>query len=199
MDGQAYEPLSRQRRGGGTHVPGQSARARGDHGAGAPADNHRPQVGRQVHLPALLWDGGRQLHHSRVKGRRARTSRMVSQYPRQSGCRRASRDQEAEGAGANGDGGRTRATLDEGAPVLAALCRLCAQDRPRDTGSRPGPRSLSLEGQPGAQMTDKQHPEWMGKNRKLTPAEVKDFLAEPVVARIATIDENGVPYVTPVW
>jgi len=48
-------------------------------------------------------------------------------------------------------------------------------------------------------MTDKQHPEWMGKNRKLTPTEVKDFLAEPVVARIATIDENGVPYVTPVW
>ena len=48
-------------------------------------------------------------------------------------------------------------------------------------------------------MTDTQHPEWMGKNRKLTPAEVKEFLAEPVVARIATIDENGVPYVTPVW
>ena len=48
-------------------------------------------------------------------------------------------------------------------------------------------------------MTDEQHPEWMGKNRKLTPAEVKEFLAEPVVARIATIDENGVPYVTPVW
>src|SRR5260370_32417842 len=48
-------------------------------------------------------------------------------------------------------------------------------------------------------MTDKQTPEWMGKNRKLTPAEVKEFLAEPVVARIATIDENGVPYVTPVW
>ncbi|HEY6519959.1 MAG TPA: hypothetical protein VIZ19_11355 [Roseiarcus sp.] len=43
-------------------------------------------------------------------------------------------------------------------------------------------------------MTDNQHPEWMGKNRKLTPAEVKAFLAEPVVARIATIDENGVPY-----
>src|SRR5258708_16137751 len=48
------------------------------------------------------------------------------------------------------------------------------------------------------EMADK-HPEWMGKNRKLTPAEVKEFLAEPVVARIATIDENGVPYVTPVW
>ena len=48
-------------------------------------------------------------------------------------------------------------------------------------------------------MTDNQHPEWMGKNRKLTPAEIKEFLHEPVVARIATIDENGVPYVTPVW
>jgi predicted pyridoxine 5'-phosphate oxidase superfamily flavin-nucleotide-binding protein len=48
-------------------------------------------------------------------------------------------------------------------------------------------------------VTDNQHSEWMGKNRKLTPAEVKEFLAEPVVARIATIDENGVPYVTPVW
>jgi Pyridoxamine 5'-phosphate oxidase len=46
-------------------------------------------------------------------------------------------------------------------------------------------------------MTDKQTPEWMGKNRKLTPAEVKEFLAEPVVARIATIDESGAPYVTP--
>ena len=30
---------------------------------------------------------------------------------------------------------------------------------------------------PGTQMTDKLHPEWMGKNRKLTPAEVKEFLA----------------------
>jgi hypothetical protein len=48
-------------------------------------------------------------------------------------------------------------------------------------------------------MTEQQHPEWMGKNRKLTPAEVKEFLAGPVVARIATIDESGVPYVTPVW
>jgi nitroimidazol reductase NimA-like FMN-containing flavoprotein (pyridoxamine 5'-phosphate oxidase superfamily) len=48
-------------------------------------------------------------------------------------------------------------------------------------------------------MTEKQTPEWMGKNRKLTPAEIQEFLAEPVVARIATVDENGVPYVTPVW
>ena len=48
-------------------------------------------------------------------------------------------------------------------------------------------------------MTDKQTPEWMGKNAKLTPAEIKEFLAEPVVARIGTIDENGLPYVTPVW
>ena len=48
-------------------------------------------------------------------------------------------------------------------------------------------------------MADKQTPEWMGKNGKLTPTEIKEFLAEPMVARIATIDENGMPYVTPVW
>ena len=48
-------------------------------------------------------------------------------------------------------------------------------------------------------MTDKKTTEWLGKNRKLTPAEIKEFLAGPVVARIATIDENGVPYVTPAW
>ncbi len=48
-------------------------------------------------------------------------------------------------------------------------------------------------------MTRNQPPEWMGKNGKLTPAEIKEFLAQPMVARIATIDENGMPYVTPVW
>ena len=48
-------------------------------------------------------------------------------------------------------------------------------------------------------MADKQSPDWMGKNAKLTPREIAEFLAGPVVARIATIDENGVPYVTPVW
>jgi nitroimidazol reductase NimA-like FMN-containing flavoprotein (pyridoxamine 5'-phosphate oxidase superfamily) len=48
-------------------------------------------------------------------------------------------------------------------------------------------------------MAGKQPPEWMGKNRKLAQAEIEEFLAGPVVARIATIDENGMPYVTPVW
>jgi len=48
-------------------------------------------------------------------------------------------------------------------------------------------------------MTDRNLPEWMGKNRGLTPEEVAEFLAGPVVARIATIDENGFPYITPVW
>lgn len=42
-------------------------------------------------------------------------------------------------------------------------------------------------------------PDWMGKNGKLTPDEIKDFLAGPVVARVATIDEEGLPYITPVW
>ena len=48
-------------------------------------------------------------------------------------------------------------------------------------------------------MTDRNLPEWMGKNRGLTPEEVAEFLAGPVVARIATVDEDGFPYITPVW
>lgn len=44
-----------------------------------------------------------------------------------------------------------------------------------------------------------QYPEWMGDNRGMTPEEIKEFLAGPVVARVATIDENGLPYITPVW
>jgi nitroimidazol reductase NimA-like FMN-containing flavoprotein (pyridoxamine 5'-phosphate oxidase superfamily) len=43
------------------------------------------------------------------------------------------------------------------------------------------------------------YPEWMGKMRGLTPDEVTEFLAGPVVARIATVDENGYPYITPLW
>ena len=48
-------------------------------------------------------------------------------------------------------------------------------------------------------MPKQQYPEWMGKNSKLTPEEVEEFLTGPVVARVATIDENGLPYITPVW
>lgn len=43
------------------------------------------------------------------------------------------------------------------------------------------------------------HPEWMGENRGMSPDEIKEFLAAPVVARVATIDETGLPYITPVW
>jgi nitroimidazol reductase NimA-like FMN-containing flavoprotein (pyridoxamine 5'-phosphate oxidase superfamily) len=48
-------------------------------------------------------------------------------------------------------------------------------------------------------MAERQYPEWMGKMRGLTPEEIKTFLAGPVVARVATIDEDGLPYITPVW
>ncbi len=48
-------------------------------------------------------------------------------------------------------------------------------------------------------MSETQHPEWMGKHRGLTPDEIKEFLAGNVVARVATIDEDGIPYITPVW
>jgi nitroimidazol reductase NimA-like FMN-containing flavoprotein (pyridoxamine 5'-phosphate oxidase superfamily) len=43
------------------------------------------------------------------------------------------------------------------------------------------------------------HPEWTGANRGLTDEEINEFLAGPVVARVATVDENGMPYITPVW
>jgi nitroimidazol reductase NimA-like FMN-containing flavoprotein (pyridoxamine 5'-phosphate oxidase superfamily) len=46
---------------------------------------------------------------------------------------------------------------------------------------------------------ERQNLEWMGKNAKLTPEELAEFLAGPVVARVATVDAEGRPYVTPVW
>ena len=48
-------------------------------------------------------------------------------------------------------------------------------------------------------MAERNLPEWMGKHRGLTPEELAEFLAGPVVARIATVDEFGFPYITPVW
>ena len=46
---------------------------------------------------------------------------------------------------------------------------------------------------------ERQYPEWMGKMRAMYPQEIKEFLEGPVVARIATIDSKGDPYITPVW
>ncbi|MYD09735.1 MAG: hypothetical protein F4X02_06795 [Chloroflexi bacterium] len=45
----------------------------------------------------------------------------------------------------------------------------------------------------------REYPEWMGKMRGLYPDELQEFLDGPVVARIATVDSKGDPYVTPVW
>jgi nitroimidazol reductase NimA-like FMN-containing flavoprotein (pyridoxamine 5'-phosphate oxidase superfamily) len=45
----------------------------------------------------------------------------------------------------------------------------------------------------------RKYPEWMGKMRGLTTAEIQEFLAGPIVARVATTDEEGLPYITPVW
>lgn len=42
-------------------------------------------------------------------------------------------------------------------------------------------------------------PSWMGKNSKMSLDEINAFLQGPVVARVATIDEDGLPYITPVW
>lgn len=46
---------------------------------------------------------------------------------------------------------------------------------------------------------ERKYPEWMGKMRGLTPDEIAEFLAGPVVARVASVDEDGMPYITPVW
>ncbi len=45
----------------------------------------------------------------------------------------------------------------------------------------------------------REYPEWMGKMRALYPPEIQEFLDGPIVARIATIDSKGDPYITPVW
>ncbi|MCC7452428.1 MAG: pyridoxamine 5'-phosphate oxidase family protein [Anaerolineae bacterium] len=49
-------------------------------------------------------------------------------------------------------------------------------------------------------MTDQQQSrEWLGKNKGMSPDEIREFLAGAVVARVATIDADGLPYITPVW
>ncbi len=48
-------------------------------------------------------------------------------------------------------------------------------------------------------MTTRTYPEWMGKMRGLTDAEIAEFLAEPIVARLGTVTQEGTPYVSPVW
>jgi deazaflavin-dependent oxidoreductase (nitroreductase family) len=48
-------------------------------------------------------------------------------------------DEEAKGAGEDCNRRRTHSALEKGARILAALCRLSAQDRTRDPGGRAGP------------------------------------------------------------
>lgn len=48
-------------------------------------------------------------------------------------------------------------------------------------------------------MTEQKYPEWMGKMRALNADEIQEFLDSAVVARIATVDKDGLPYITPVW
>ena len=80
-------------------------------------------------FPLFYGTDGDRYFVSRLEGRRAPTSWLVPQYPRQPRCRGPSRDQEAEGAGEDGDRQRAHPTLEKGARVLAALRRLSTQDR----------------------------------------------------------------------
>jgi len=40
---------------------------------------------------------------------------------------------------------------------------------------------------------------WRGKIGRMAIAEVDGFLSEGVLARLATLDDNGFPYIVPVW
>lgn len=46
---------------------------------------------------------------------------------------------------------------------------------------------------------EKNTSEWMGENRGLTKEEIVEFLSGPIVARIATVKEDGAPYIAPIW
>ena len=46
---------------------------------------------------------------------------------------------------------------------------------------------------------EKNSSEWMGENRGLTKEEIIEFLPGPIVARIATVKEDGAPYIAPIW
>src|SRR5258708_21605703 len=96
-------------------------------------------------MPAVLRNGRRPLLRSRLKGRRAPTPRVVSQYSGEPRRRSTSRDQENERAGQDNCGRGTPPTLEKGARILAALRRLSAQDRARDTGGRAGSSPLKSD------------------------------------------------------
>src|SRR5580700_5127165 len=107
------------------------------------ADDDRPEVRREVHLPAVLRANRRRLYRGRLERRRTATPRLVSQHPRQSGRRRAGRDRKDKGAGPDRYRRGARAAVGKGVGVLAALRRLPAQDRAGDPRGRARPRPLT--------------------------------------------------------
>ena len=48
-------------------------------------------------------------------------------------------------------------------------------------------------------MAQREYPEWMGKMRGLMPDEINEFLAGPIVARVAMVKPDGKPYLATVW
>ena len=74
-------------------------------GAVAAADDDGPEVGGEVHLPAVLWGDGQELFRRRLQRRGAGASGVVPEHPRQSGGRGAGGDPEGEGAGTDGGWG----------------------------------------------------------------------------------------------
>ncbi len=48
-------------------------------------------------------------------------------------------------------------------------------------------------------MAGKPYTPGQGKMRGLTPAEIKEFLDGPIIARLAMVKPDGAPYVVPIW
>ena len=48
-------------------------------------------------------------------------------------------------------------------------------------------------------MSDETNQEWRGKVGKLSEDEVKEFLSTDVLCRLGVLDDEGWPYVVPVW
>src|SRR5229473_655448 len=69
LDGGACEPLPFQRRRRRAHLQDDPAGPAGDHGTIAAADDNRPQIGRKVHLPAVLRASRRWLYRGRLERR----------------------------------------------------------------------------------------------------------------------------------
>src|SRR5271165_6064889 len=122
MDARPCEPLPIQRWHRWAHVQNEPAGSAGDDGAVVAADDDRPDVRREVYIPAVLWENRRQLYRGRVEERRAPAPRLVSEHPRRPQRGSSGRHRENEGASPNLHWRGACTAVGKVAGVLATLC-----------------------------------------------------------------------------